>query len=137
MNMSAFDKALEKGYSLLVFHERYGGGWTAIIGPDADSLAFIENELTASGDTGAVEMQGYLCSAGKYFPVSRNKQSSPTAALADLQTILETVPAEYWPTWYNKVLAAFDAMQEATRKYQHGDYWIAQARDAGELVLVE
>lgn len=132
---SALDKAMAKGYSLLIFEERYGGGWTALIGPDADSLAWVEGQLTGS-DTPAVEMQTYLGTAGKLFPVSRSQQSSPSEALADLVTVLETVPDDYWPEWHNKVLAAFDALHAAERKYS-GDWFISQARDAGQLVLVE
>lgn len=134
--MSVLDKALEKGYSLLLFQERYGGGWAALIGPDADQLAFVENALSC-GDTDAVEMQSHLGSAGKYFPVSRNQQPSPTMALADLQAVLETIPAEEWSHWYSKVLDAFDTMQNAARKYRGNEYWLAQARKAGEITLVE
>lgn len=127
---------MDKGYSLLVLHERYGGGWTALIGPDADALAFIENQLTCSGDTTAVEMQGYLGSAGRYFPVSRTQRRSPTEALIDLNSVLESIPSDYWDKWYNDVLAAFDALLAATKKYRNNDHFIAEARDAGELVFV-
>lgn len=134
--MTALDKAMAKGYSLLVFEERYGGGWTALIGPDADELAWVVTQLSCS-DTPAVEMQTYLGGAGRYFPVSRNQQGSPSAALADLCSVLEAVPDDCWPEWHNKVLAAFDALRAAERKYPGDEWFISRARDAGLLVLVD
>lgn len=134
--MLLIDRALEKGFSLLVFQERYGGGWTALIGSDADMLALVENQLTC-GDTAAVAMQSHLASAGKYFPVSRNQHSTPTKALADLQSVLEAVPEEKWTDWHTKVLDAYDTMQMAYGKRRNSEYWVTEARKVGEITLVD
>ncbi len=129
------DETLEAGGCVLVFRERYGGGWRALIAGDVALGAMIEGELTG-GDIGAVEMQRYLGASGAAFPTSWGGAATPSAALAELTARLAAVPAAARSAWADRVREAWEALKDARAEAPDDEWWVGRAFDEGRLVVV-
>lgn len=131
--MINFDNALGAGFCLVVFVERYGGAWRALVADDIEDAAFMERELTTD-DTAAVEMQRYLALAGPLFPTATG--TTPTDALTQLRDRLARVSD--FETWRARVADAYDAIGVARREAAGcEDDWIGRAYDDGRLRIID
>lgn len=134
--MKYLDKALAQNFVLLVFEERYGCGWTAIIAPNSFDAAWVEDKLTGS-DIEAVDMQSYLGTAGIRFPVSAGRPDSASEAIASLNNVLSRNTDDMWEAWYPRVRAAYEAMRAAETSGRNNPYFLSTAQDAGRLITID
>lgn len=122
--------------TLSVFAERYGSGFTAILAPIVEHAAWIERQLTGE-DSAACEMQVYLGQAGNRFPIGH--ADTPVVALQKLDEVLGLVgnTQAQIDAWRDAVQASYDSMFDAEKRYARSPWFIASAKDAGELALVD
>ncbi|WP_408601736.1 hypothetical protein [Pseudomonas sp. PLMAX] len=120
--------------SLGVIKQRYGGYTSIFLAPSMEDLKFVDEELNG-GDTEAVEMQSHLGSnAGTRFP--HGSGDTFEQAMAQLESLAETLQPEELQAWGSEVRKAFAALREAEATGRNCPWWLSKAFREGRLTAV-
>jgi hypothetical protein len=125
------------GWVVMVFEQRYGGGFRAVLTHSAFAAQWFEGEMTASG-TGipAADLMLFLEHEGAWLPTAEGETAS--AALAVLDRKLGDVPEAKDTTdarrdWFCAVVDAINDLRNLRHQSQDFDYWLQEATKNGSL----
>ena len=135
--MKHIDSALSDypGWVMLVFFQRYGGGFRAALAPSASQAQWFEDEMTSSG-TGipAMDLAGFLDGEGAWLPTA--EAETPSAAIAALDRKLGEGPpqgADARLDWFSDVADAINDLMYLRHQSRDCDYWVQEAALKGTL----